>query len=96
MGQPWVALYAGVAERSVFITTEGKDGLIHLLGVEHLETDEQVEILDRQPGDSEKQIRFEFCDYILQRVLAEIGEIHECWNAGCKLNQLFEGVRIFV
>ncbi len=40
MGQALVALDSRVAERGVFVATEGEDGLVHLLGIEHLEADE--------------------------------------------------------
>lgn len=34
---------ACVTQRYIFEATECKDGLVHALGVEHLEADEQVE-----------------------------------------------------
>jgi hypothetical protein len=42
-----------------FVAAEGKDSLVHLLGIEHLETHEQMEVLYRQPGDGQKQVRLE-------------------------------------
>ena len=50
VGQPRMALDAGVAKRRVFVASEREYGLVHLLGVEHPELHEQVEILDRQAG----------------------------------------------
>ena len=88
MGQSGVALYAGVAQRRIFVAPEGEDGLIHLLGVENLEPNEQVEILHRQPGNGQKQVRLELGDDILQCVLAEVGQVHKCRNARSELDQL--------
>jgi hypothetical protein len=51
MRQPRVAVDARVPQRGVFVAAEGKDGLVHLLGVEDPELDEQVEVLDGQAGD---------------------------------------------
>ena len=48
-----------------------------------------MEVLYRQAGDRKKQIRLQFGNYILERVLAEIGEVHERRNAGGELDQLF-------
>ena len=46
VGEAWVAVYSGVSEGSVFVAAEREDGLVHVLGVEHLETHEQVKVLD--------------------------------------------------
>ena len=88
MGQPLVALDAGVAQRSVLVAAEGEDGLVHLLGVEHLEPHEQVEVLDRQAGDGLEQVGFELGDDVLQRVLAEVGQVHERRDARGELDEL--------
>ena len=56
MGQTWVAIYAGVTERRVLVPPEREHGLVHLLGVEHLEPYKQVEVLHRQAGDSEAPV----------------------------------------
>ena len=50
VGQALVALDASVAERGVFVAAEREDSLVHLLGVEHLQADEQVEVPYRPPG----------------------------------------------
>ena len=63
-----VAFDSSVAERGVFITAESEYSLIHLLGVEHLEADQEVKVLHRQTGDSQKQIRFQLGNDILKRV----------------------------
>lgn len=47
MGESGVALDARVAERRVFVPPEREYRLVHLLGVEHLEAHQQVEILYR-------------------------------------------------
>lgn len=83
-----MALNTRIAQRRVFVTTEGKDGLVHLFGVEHLEADEQMEVLHSQASHGQKQVRLEFGDDILQRVFAEIGEIHKRRNARGELDQL--------
>ena len=88
MGQPLVALDAGVAQRGILVAAEGEHGLVHLLGVEHLEAHEQVEVLDRQAGDGQKQVGFQLGDDILQGVLAEIGQVHERRDARGELDQL--------
>src|SRR5262245_37182743 len=62
VGQSRVALYAGVAERRILVPPEREHGLVHLLGVEHLESHEQVEVLDRQTGDGEEQIWLQLGD----------------------------------
>src|SRR4051812_39283103 len=72
VGQTVVALDTRVAKRGVFVPAEGENGLVHLLGVEHLEADKQVKVLDRQTGNDQKQIRFQLRNYILQLVLAEV------------------------
>ena len=45
VGEPFMALDARVAQRGILVTPECEYGLIHLFGVEHLETHEQMEIL---------------------------------------------------
>ena len=89
MRQIGVALDAGVSERRVFVSSESENGLVHLLGVEHLELYEQVEVLNRQAGDSQEQLRFQLCDDILKRVLTEVGQVHECRDPGGELDKLF-------
>lgn len=54
MRQPRVTLYTGVVERRVFVPSEGEDGLVHLLGVEHPESHEQVEVFHCQARDSQE------------------------------------------
>ena len=88
MGQPRVALDAGVAERRVFVSSEREHGLVHLFGVEHLEPHQLVEVRHRQPGDRQKQVRLHLRDNVLQRVLAEIGQVHEGRYARRELDQL--------
>lgn len=43
MGQPRMAVDAGIAQRGVLVAAKREHGLVHLLGVEHLEPHEQVE-----------------------------------------------------
>jgi hypothetical protein len=83
-----VAVDAGVAQRGILVAPEGEHGLVHLLGVEHLEPHQQVEILHCQSGDGEEQVRFQPGDDILQRVLAKVGQVHEGRDAGGELDQL--------
>lgn len=47
VGQALVTLNSRIAERGVFVATEGEDRLVHLLGVEHLEANEQMEVFYR-------------------------------------------------
>ena len=51
LGQALVAFDARIAERGVFVATECEDCLVHLLGVEHSQPHEQVEVLYCQAGD---------------------------------------------
>ena len=88
MGQPLVTVDARVSERRIFVTPEGEYGLVHMLGIEHLEPHEQMEILHRQPGHGQEQIGVNPGDDILQCVLTEIGEIHERRNARRELDEL--------
>ena len=88
VGEALVALDARVAERGVFVAAEGEHGLVHLLGVEHLQAHEQVEVLHRQPGDGQEQVRLQLGDDVLQRVLAEVGQVHERRDARGELDQL--------
>src|SRR3974390_3048130 len=83
-----MALDPRVAQRGIFITAEGEDGLVHLLGVEDLEAHEQGEVIYRQTGDRLKQPRLNLGDHVLQRVLPEIGQIHEGRNARGELDEL--------
>ena len=79
---------AGVAEGTVFVTAEGEDGLVHLLGVEHPQPHEEVEVLDGQSCDRAEQIGLQLGDDVLKRVLAEVGEVHERRDPGGELDQL--------
>lgn len=88
MSQTRVAVYAGVTKRCVLVSPECKHRLIHLLGIEHLERYEQVEVIHREAGDHAEQLRFELRNDILQRILAEISQIHEGGNPCGKLDQL--------
>jgi hypothetical protein len=63
-----VGIDAGVAEGSVFVTVEGEDGLVHLLGVERPQPHEEVEVLDGQSCHRAEQIGLQFGDDILERV----------------------------
>ena len=47
VGQTLVAFDSRIAERRVFVPSEREHGLVHLLGVEHPQTHEQVEVLHR-------------------------------------------------
>lgn len=53
-----MAFDARVAKRGVFIPPEGENGLGHVLGVEHLEANQKVEILHGESGHRLKQIGF--------------------------------------
>jgi hypothetical protein len=59
-----------------------------LLGVEHLEAHQEMKILHRQTRDGKEKVGLELRDDILQRVLAEIRQVHEGWDAGCKFYEL--------
>jgi hypothetical protein len=50
--EPPVTLDACIAQRGVFVAAEREDGLVHVLGVEHLEPHEQVEVISQEimPG----------------------------------------------
>ena len=48
-----------------------------------------MEILHRQTSNGQKQVRLQFCNHVLQCVLAKIGQVHECRDASCELDQLF-------
>ena len=43
-----------------------------------------MEVLDREPSNSQKKIRFELGDDILKCIFTEVGEIHERGNSCCK------------
>lgn len=58
MSQTWMAVYADVTKRCVLISPECKHGLVHLLSIENLERNEQVEVIHRQAGNNAKQLRF--------------------------------------
>src|SRR6266550_8109864 len=66
MRQPRMTLQAGVAKRRIFVSAECENGLVHLLGVEHLELHEQVEVLHRQASDSQEQLRLKLGNDVLQ------------------------------
>src|SRR5437588_4778226 len=76
VGQSLVTLDSRIAERGVFVPAEGEDSLVHLLGIKDLQAHEQMEVLDRQTGNGKKQLRFQLGDDILERVLAEVGQVH--------------------
>lgn len=40
-----MGLDAGVGQRRVLVAAEGEDSLVHVLGIEDIERDEQVEVL---------------------------------------------------
>lgn len=54
MAQAFMAIDSCVAEGRILVASESKDCLVHLLGVEYSELDEQVEVLDCEPGDGQK------------------------------------------
>ena len=88
MSEVRVRVDAGVREACVLVAAEREHSLVHLLGVEHSESHEKVEILDRQAGDGKEQIWFELGDHVLEGVLAEVGQVHERRDAGRELDQL--------
>lgn len=73
MGQPGVAVEAGIAQRGILVAAEGKHRPVHLLDVEDLEAHQQVEVLYREAGDGQEQVGLEPGDHVLQGVLAEVG-----------------------
>lgn len=81
MGEAGVAIDAGVSKRGVLVTAEGEDGLVHLLGVEDPQAHEEVKIFHGEAGHRLEEVGFELGDDILECVLSEIGEIHECGDA---------------
>ena len=87
MTKPLMAFDAGVAQRCILVAPEREDGLIHLLGIEHLQPHQQVEIVHRQPSDGQEQVRFEFGNDILKGILPEVRQVHERRNARRKLYQ---------
>ncbi len=82
-----MALDAGIGERSIFVATEREYRLVHLLGVEYLESHKQMEVFNSKPGDREKEFGLEFGDDVLKRVLAEIREVHESGDACGKFDE---------
>src|SRR4051794_15391278 len=78
--QARVAVNARVRKRGVLVATERKHRLVHLRGVENVERDEQVEVLDAKAGDGLEEVRFELRNDVLERVLAKVREIHERRN----------------
>ena len=89
MRQAIVAGNSGVAQRRIFLAPERKHRLIHLLRVEHLEPHQQVKVLNRQPGDCDKQFGLQLADNVLQGVFSKVRQVHKRWNARRKLDQLF-------
>ena len=89
MCEPLVALDARVPQRGILVAAEREHRLVHLLGIEDLEAHEQMEVLHRQAGDGQKQVRLQLGDHVLQRVLAKIGQVHERRDARRELDQLF-------
>ena len=89
MCEPLVALDACVPQRRILVATEREYRLIHLLSIKYLEAHEQIEVLHRQAGDRQEQIRLQLGDHVLQRVLAKIGQVHEGRYARRELDQLF-------
>src|SRR5947209_14965323 len=89
MCEPFVAFDARIPQRGILVATEREHRLVHLLGIKHLEAYEKVEILYRQTRDSQKQVRLQLRDHVLQRVIAKIGKVHEYVDARRELDQLF-------
>ncbi len=87
MSEPFMALDARVTQRGIFITPECEYGLIHLLGVEYLKSNEKVKIFYRQTSDGFEQGCLDLGDHVLQGVLSEISQIHERRNARRELDQ---------
>ena len=84
-----MALDARVTQRGILITPECEYGLIHLLGVEYLESNEKVKVLYSQTSDCLEQPRLDLGNNVLQGVLSEIGQIHERRNTGCEFDEFF-------
>lgn len=59
------AFDARVPKGRVFVPAERKHGLIHLFGVEHLQPHEQMEVLLRQAGDGQEQVRLQLGKLVL-------------------------------
>src|SRR3546814_16193096 len=89
MRQSLMTVDAGVAQRRVLVAAEGEDGGVHALGVEDLQLDQQVEVRHRQARDGQEQLRLDPGDDIDQRILAEIGQVHERRDARREFDQLF-------
>src|SRR3546814_20345197 len=85
MRQSLMTVDAGVAQRRVLVAAEGEDGGVHALGVEDLQLDQQVEVRHRQARDGQEQPRLDPGADIDQRILAEIGQVHEqIGRASCR------------
>ena len=95
MRQALVAFDPRVLERRVLVAAKGKNGLIHLLGVEDAQTHQQMKILHRQAGDDPEKVRFELRDDVLERVFTKIREIHKRGNPRRELDQLFLNLLAF-
>lgn len=84
-----IRLDARVRNRGVLIVAQREHGLVYRRGLEHVEGDEQAEIVDRQSRDRPGQVGFELCDDFSWRILAKVGELHEGRDASRELDQLF-------
>ena len=51
MGETIVAFDPRVAKRSILVPTKSEYRLVHLLGIEHLEADEKMEVLHCQANN---------------------------------------------
>lgn len=68
---------ADILERSVLITLELIDSIIHQRRIEDVERHKQLEIRDRQPRYFLEQSGFQLRDDIIEAPLAEIRQVHE-------------------
>ena len=74
--QALVALDARVPQRGILGAAESEHRLIHLLGVEHLEADEQMKVFHRRAGDGREQVRLQFGNPQILEILASLGSAH--------------------
>lgn len=87
MAQPLVAVDPGVGQRRVLVAAEGEHSLVHVGAVENVERNQQMKIIDAQAGDRLEQAGFELRNDVFERVLAEVGEVHERRDAGREFDQ---------
>ena len=63
------------------MAAKGNNGLVHLLGVEHLDPNQHVEVLCPQARDRQEQVGLQLGDHILKCNLAKVSQVLECQQA---------------